>query len=294
MDIGTLASNLAVYRDDLAQARGAVQSDIPWYPYDILANLAHLDLLLNGDNRDLDSLVGGLPVADIGGADGDLAFVLERASSWKIDMVDTAATNMNGLRAARALQEQLGSSVEVWDIDLDAQFRLPAERYGLVLLLGILYHLQNPFYVLRALSEQSEHLVLSTRVARFAGPKRTPIADLPVAYLVDPTETNNDPTNYWMFSLTGLDRLVRRAGWTVLDQVSVGDVEDSDPSSPEHDERRFLLLRSTRAPAQPRRLQQTSSQEPSNDRPIQRQMRSAAARARRRLGAARRAVRSGP
>jgi tRNA (mo5U34)-methyltransferase len=247
--IDALVSNLAAYRDELARARGAVRAPIAWYPYDILANVVHLDRLLSGENRDLDRLVGRLPVADIGGADGDLAFVLERACGWKIDMIDTAAANMNGLRAARALREQLGSSVEIWDIDLDAQFRLPAERYGLVLLLGILYHLQNPFFVLRALSTQSEHLLLSTRVARFAGPGRTSIAELPLAYLVDPAETNDDPTNYWMFSPAGLDRLVRRAGWTVVDQLSVGDVEQSDPSSPEHDERRFLLLRSTRPAA---------------------------------------------
>jgi hypothetical protein len=77
-------------------------------------------------------------------------------------------------------------------------------------------------------------LLLSGENHRFAGPERTPIADLPVGYLVDPAETNNDPTNYWIFSATGLDRLVRRAGWTVLDQVSVGEAEQSDPSSPEH------------------------------------------------------------
>lgn len=295
MDIGTLATNLAVYRDDLAHARGAVRSDIAWYPYDILGNLVHLDQLLTGENRDLDRLVGGLPVADIGGADGDLAFVLERACGWKLDMIDTAATNMNGLRAARALREQMGSNVEVWDIDLDAQFRLPAERYGLVLLLGILYHLQNPFYVLRALSEQSKHLMLSTRVARFAGPERTAIADLPVAYLVDPAETNNDPTNYWMFSVTGLDRLVRRAGWTVLDQVSVGDLVDSDPSSPEHDERRFLLLRSTRLAVGRRARRESAAagpevQEPGSGRPARGQVGRVAASARRRLGSVRRAT----
>ena len=87
--------------------------------------------------------------------------------------------------------------------------------------------------------------MLSTRVARFAGPARTPIGDLPVAYLVAPAETNNDPTNYWMFSPAGLERIVHRAGWSILESMSVGDVEASDPSSPEHDERAFMLLRST-------------------------------------------------
>lgn len=247
MDIGTLDERLPSCRQRMAAARQAIGPGIPWYPYDILATVSQLNGLLHGENRDLDRLAGGLPVADIGGADGDLAFVLEQECGWPIHLIDTAPTNMNGLRAARALREYLGSSVEIHDVDLDSQFALPAERYGLVLLLGILYHLQNPLYVLRELSRRTNYLLVSTKVARFAGDARVPIADLPVAYLVGPTETNNDPTNYWMFSPAGLNRIVERAGWTVLDQTSYGDVHGSDPSTPEHDERRFLLLRSEHA-----------------------------------------------
>jgi tRNA (mo5U34)-methyltransferase len=247
MDIGTLDERLPACRQRMAAARQAIGPGIPWYPYDILASVSQLNGLLHGDNRDLNRLAGGLPVADIGGADGDLAFVLEQECGWPMHLIDTAPTNMNGLRAARALREYLGSSVEIHDVDLDSQFALPAQRYGLVFLLGILYHLQNPYYVLRELSRRTNYLLLSTKVARFAGDARLPIADLPVAYLVGPTETNNDPTNYWMFSPAGLTRIVERAGWTVLDQTSYGDTHDSDPSSPGHDERSFLLLRSHHA-----------------------------------------------
>lgn len=252
MDIGELASRLPEQRRRLDAAREAIGNGIAWYPYDILGNLQHLDLVLSGENRDLERLAGGLPVADIGAADGDLSFVLEQTCGWTLDIIDTASTNMNGLDGARALRDHFGSQVQIHDIDLDSQFRLPRDRYGLVILLGILYHLQNPFYVLRELSLRTSYLLLSTRVARFAGADRTPIAGLPVAYLVGPTETNNDPTNYWMFSPAGLDQIVERAGWTVLDDASFGDAEGSDPASAEHDERRFLLLRSTRtAPSVP-------------------------------------------
>jgi hypothetical protein len=226
-------------------ARAAIGDGIVWYQYDILANLAQLDTLLHDGHRDLGALAADLPVADIGGADGDLAFVLEEAYGWEIDLVDTAVTNQNGLRAAHALREHLGSRVQIADIDLDSQFRLPRERYGLVFLLGILYHLQNPFFVLRELGRRAEYCLLSTRVARVAGERRTPIASLPVAYLVSPLETNNDPTNYWMFSPAGLERIVARAGWSILERNSVGDLLDSDPSAPDHDERVFMLLRST-------------------------------------------------
>jgi hypothetical protein len=246
-DIDDLAHRSTGYRDWLHAARAEIAEEIPWYRYDILGNLGRLNALLTGDNRDLGKLAGGQPVADIGGADGDLAFALERHCGWQVDLIDTAATNMNGLRGARALREHLSSNVEIHDIDLDSQFELPRERYGLAFLLGILYHLQNPFYVLRQLASHADYCVLSTRVIRVAGSDRTPVADLPVAYLVSATETNADATNYWMFSPAGLEQLVTRAGWALLERYSSGDVVTSDPSSPEHDERMFMLLRSVYA-----------------------------------------------
>ncbi len=247
MTIDDVMASLGVQVERLRTAREEIDNDFPWYLYDILANLVHIDAMLAGENRDLDRFAQGLPVADIGAADGDLAFVLEAEGQWEMDIVDTAATNMNGLRGARALRDHLGSKVAIYDIDLDQQFSLPRERYGLVFLLGILYHLQNPYYVLRQLATRSDYCILSTKVARYAGPSRTPIADLPVAYLVAPLETNNDPTNYWMLSPAGLERLVERSGWSVLGRLNVGNTAESDPVDPAKDERMFMLLRSATA-----------------------------------------------
>jgi tRNA (mo5U34)-methyltransferase len=249
VQIEQLTSDIGRHVERLRDARAAIGDGIAWYRYDILANLIHIESMLSEPHRDLGRLAGRLPVADIGAADGDLAFTVEDACGWDVDIIDTAPTNMNGLDGARALRDHLGSRVAVHDIDLDSQFRLPRERYGLVFLLGILYHLQNPFYVLRELAQRSTHCLLSTKVARFAGPDRTPIADLPVGYLVSPTETNNDPTNYWVLSPAGLERLVDRAGWDVLDTLNVGNTVASDPASPDGDERQFMLLRSRSAPA---------------------------------------------
>lgn len=245
MNVADLVDHLSAQTERLRDARLQIDEDIPWYQYDILANLVHVNAMLSGENRDLGRLTQGLPVADIGAADGDLAFALEDLAGWQVDILDTPATNMNGLRGARALREHLHSSVEIHDIDLDRQFALPRERYGLVFFLGILYHLQNPYYALRELASHAAHCLLSTRVARFAGPEHTPIGELPVAYLVGPEETNSDATNYWILSPAGLKRLVRRAGWSILDRLNVGDTASSDPAAPEHDERMFLLLRST-------------------------------------------------
>jgi SAM-dependent methyltransferase len=244
MRIDDLAVGLDAQAERLRNARAEIGDDIAWYPYETMGNVPHVDRLLSGENRDLERLAQGRPVADIGAADGDLAFALEDLAGWPIDIIDNAATNMNGLRGARALREHLGSHVQIHEIDLDQQFRMPRDRYGLIFFFGILYHLQNPYYAMRELARRSSYCLLSTKVARFAGPKRTPIADLPLGYLVAPDETNNDPTNYWILSPAGLERLVTRAGWTILDRVNVGNIANSDPSTPENDERMFVLLRS--------------------------------------------------
>jgi hypothetical protein len=244
MNIDHFIENLASQEERLRAARSEIGGDIEWYPYHILGNVFHLAEMLSAENRDLDVLAQGLPVADIGAADGDLSFALEQVADWQVDIVDTAATNMNGLRGARALRDHLKSSAQIYDIDLDSRFTLPRDRYGLTFLLGTLYHLQNPYYMMRELALHSSHCLLSTRVARFAGPDRQQIGDLPVGYLLAPNETNNDSTNYWIFSPAGLERLVERAGWRLLDRLNVGNTADSDPSGPENDERMFLLLAS--------------------------------------------------
>jgi hypothetical protein len=243
MRIDDLAQDLSPHADRLAAARASISEPIVWYQYDTLGNLLGIDALLTGEDRDLDALAMGLPVADIGAADGDLAFTLEAVFGWELDIIDTAATNQNGLRGARLLKQALDSRVSIHDIDLDQQFRLPRDSYGLVLLLGILYHLQNPFYVLRELSKRARHCLLSTRVFRLAGPERSEIAHLPVGYLVGPAELNNDATNYWMFTPAGLERLVERAGWNVVSRLNVGDTATSRPDSIEADERMMMLLR---------------------------------------------------
>jgi hypothetical protein len=232
---------------DFAPVVRAVKDDanvaFPWYPYDTLGNFIHLDRLLSGPNRRLLELAGIRRIADIGGADGDLAVFLASLGA-EVDLIDHGPTNHNGLAGARYLVDTFGSSVTIQDLDLDSQFTLAPHAYGLAFLLGVLYHLQNPFFVLRALSESADFLILSTRVAQIAN--RVRISALPVAYLLDAHECNDDATNYWIFSLPGLLRLIDRAGWDVLDVITVGCTTDSEPAAPDRDERAFCLLASRR------------------------------------------------
>lgn len=246
MDITKLKAHADAWAKELAAVKSqAAASDFPWYPYDTLANFIHLDKVLTGSRRDLLGLAEGKPIADIGAADGALAFLLEKLGH-QVDILDYGPTNFNTLRGARLLKEALKSKVEIHEIDLDSQFRLPRTDYGLIFFLGILYHLKNPYFVLESLEKATRHLLVSTRVAKLAGRKKTEIAGLPVAYLVDPSETNSDSTNYWIFSQEGLRRIFSRTGWEIRGFVTVGNTKNSDPATPAGDERAFCLLESRR------------------------------------------------
>lgn len=245
MDIEDMVKRGQAFRADLLNRKTAIDPAFPWYPYDTMSNLLHLNGLLSGRHRGVFAEIAGGAVADIGAGDGDLGFFLDQEFGCAVDLIDHGPTNFNGLQGARRLAVDLGSSARVHDIDLDTQFSLPRQDYSAIFLLGILYHLKNPFFVLEALAKTSKLCFLSTRVAQLTPDHRTRLTDAPVAYLLDPNECNNDSTNYWIFSLAGLRRILTRTGWQVFDLVTVGCTSGSNPASPDGDERAFCLLRST-------------------------------------------------
>jgi tRNA (mo5U34)-methyltransferase len=260
MDAAQMLTEASAFSARLeAVKRDLAPSDFGWYPYGSLSNFGHLDRMLTGDNRDLLALADGGPILDIGAADGDTAFFLASLGQ-RVHVIDYAPTNFNGCRGFKALRDALGADVPLSELDLDSQFALPEGRFGLALVLGLLYHLKNPFYFLERLAASVDHIVLSTRVTRFNVQNGAKVADgvnasrvdlktVPVAYLVDPYETNNDPTNFWIFTVAGLQRILSRTGWQVLDLITLGATDASDPATAEGDERAFLLARSATAGA---------------------------------------------
>jgi tRNA (mo5U34)-methyltransferase len=232
----TFSTRIEALRSSLAPA------DFSWYPYGSLNNMLHLRGIFN--EYPLKALTASRHVADIGAADGDVAFLMA-SLGYDVDVIDFAPTNANGLRGYRALAGslKLPGRVALVERDIDSQFELPASRYDLVFFLGILYHLKNPFFVLEKLSRHARHLLVSTRVMRFAPDERY-LSGLPLAYLLGPTESNNDATNYWILTEAALRRLADRAGWDVLRLETVGDTASSNPCDPQRDERAFALLRS--------------------------------------------------
>ncbi len=236
-----LEERSALFGAKLQQVKKDIDASFPWYPYGTLNNFSALRPIFN--DFPLDQLVGQTrKTLDIGAADGELAFFLETLG-YGVDIIDYPPTNYNHLRGARLLKDRLNSRMEIYERDLDSQFPTLTEKYGLVFFLGILYHLKNPFYVLEQLSRISGYLIVSTRIARFT-PDGTQISAYPLAYLLAPDESNNDSTNYWIFSQKGLERIVERTGWTMQKLITLGDVVHSNPSAQDRDERAFALLKS--------------------------------------------------
>jgi SAM-dependent methyltransferase len=244
LDGDGLEAQARAFMGELDGIKTTIDPDFPWYPYGILNNFIHLNPIFR--QFPLDTLVRGKAILDIGAADGDLSFFLERLG-FAPEIIDHGPTNFNNLQGARLLARHLRSSVVIHDVNLDSYFAMPAASYDLVFFLGILYHLRNPILVMESLAKVTQFMLVSTRVARFA-PNGQAISDIPVAYLVNPMESNNDSTNYWTFSAAGLTRLFDRTGWDVLASLSVGDTRQSEPARPDRDERAFALLRSRHEP----------------------------------------------
>jgi len=218
---------------------------IVWYPYRTLTAFSIFDKLLTGPRRKLLDLAAGDPIIDVGCGDGGLAFFLE-SLGCEVWAVDNPHLNHNHMRGFSALRTALNSSVVFEAVDLDSQFRLPEDVFGLAILLGVLYHLKNPYYVLEALAPHARYCLLSTRIAQRT-PKGTTIKNESLAYFLAPGEANDDWTNYWIFSETALRCLIDRTGWDICDFLTIG-ATGSEPARGDLDERAFCLLQSRHCP----------------------------------------------
>jgi hypothetical protein len=214
-----------------------------WYPYGTLESVGLLEQLSADAGLNLLEICQGQygKVADIGAADGDLAFFLEN-QGLSVDAIDNEATNFNAFAGMRLLKDALNSSITIKSVDLDAQFDLPSKKYDVVFLLGTLYHLKNPFFVLEKLAQMTRYCFASTRVAKQTCDGHL-LSPYPVAYLLGPRECNDDYTNYWIFTDEALKRLIDRTGWSLLSQLNIGDATNSTPADSDRDERAFVFLR---------------------------------------------------
>jgi tRNA (mo5U34)-methyltransferase len=246
-DVKEVARQAILFEKHLNQIKESLAPrEILWYPYRTLTIFPILDKVLTGPRRNLLDLAAGDPILDLGCGDGAVSFFLE-SLGCDVRAIDGFHTNHNSMRGFTELRAALQSSVPVEVMDLDSQFRLTEEIYGLALFFGVLYHLKNPYYVLETLAARARYCLLSTRIAQQT-PGGISMKNEPLAYLLDPAESNDDATNYWVFSEVALRRLLDRSGWDVLDFHVMGVDQGSEPARLDRDQRAFCLLKSRICP----------------------------------------------
>lgn len=213
-------------------------ASIPWYPYDSLSNLWHLDGLLPDGLKDaLQGGDAGLRVLDIGAADGDLGYFFE-SRGCRVDFLDNPPTNFNDCRGLKAMAAALDSPSRLLEQDIDRAISLDGQ-YDLAIALGLLYHLRNPMLLMFELALHAKAMILSTRVAP-EWPGGTRVDQHAGAYLYRCREANDDPTNYWCFTPKGLKTALRRCGWDVKTLALVGAGDDANPVDNDRDQRCFV------------------------------------------------------
>lgn len=230
-------------RVDAAKASLA-STGIEWYPYDSLASVWFIHRLLESAGLELADLIGREAVLDAGSGDGHISFFFE-SLGYAVDAVDYPYTNHNGMAGIRALKTAIHSNIGITVADIDTDFRAPRRNYGLIACLGVLYHIRNPIYLLERFARSCRYCIVSTKIANRLPDHEGSVRDIPIAYLVGPTELNNDKTNFWIFSRAGFERAVERSGFQMLAAISSVPEAISYPASGD-DERLFCLLKSTR------------------------------------------------
>jgi tRNA (mo5U34)-methyltransferase len=100
---------------------------------------------------------------------------------------------------------------------------LSPERVGqfdVVLFLGVLYHLQNPYAALERVASVCRRRLIVETVVDMVGVRRPAVAFYPAG------ELNGDPTNWWAPNEPAMHGMLRAVGFTRVETVT------SVPSAP--------------------------------------------------------------
>ncbi len=267
------------------------RENIELYDLDTLDNIGLiLGLLDDRMAADLDAMPNRTMI-DIGCANGELGFAFEEAG-FSVALLDRShvaerqgsLVPQNAPLVASIIARHKGSRAVIFDEDIDDCFE-PARvvegfarshhldaafrRFGLGVMVGVLYHLKNPYSAIEKMGEVCDHLVVGTWVADCLPDRRRFIEDEQVVFLLQDRQLAEDPTNYWIFTRRSFRVLVERAGWHILAELSLTNPPDDGAvprrgrlerllpwrarpagvSAPDHVKQRVFMLLERREPA---------------------------------------------
>lgn len=207
--------------------------------------------------------LAGLSVLDIGAWDGYFSFAAERRGAARVVALDHYAWSVDQVAQRRFTAEREARGVpmspwhevpELWrpdDLAGRAGFDLARRRlasqvqpevgdfmtmeldrlgtFDVVLFLGVLYHLQDPFVALRRLAQVTGRLAIVETVCMVVpGVEHHPLWEL-----FEGDELDNDPGNWWAANAAGLAAMARAAGFSTVEMK--GHPAADDPPNAGHD-----------------------------------------------------------
>lgn len=161
----------------------------------------------------------GKTIIDVGAWDGFFSFVCKRQGAQRVLATDQWAWDHSpgGNQGFLTARELLASNVEHLKIDVFELSPATVGTFDIVLFLGVLYHLQDPFMALRRLREITRDFILvETHVVSYLEQEHVPVMEF-----YETNELNNDSTNWWGPNLTCLHRMMRAAGFPRIETVCV-------------------------------------------------------------------------
>jgi tRNA (mo5U34)-methyltransferase len=158
----------------------------------------------------------GLSVLDIGSWDGFFSFEAERRGARDVLATDHFCWSGEGWGTREGfdyIHARLNSSVRAQDVDVPNLDPAVLGRFDLVLLLGVLYHVKDPYRCLEAAATMcSDHLVVETVTAMAHEP-------MPVMRLFRPMELADDPTNFWAPNVPAMEVMLTNMGFSRIEAV---------------------------------------------------------------------------
>lgn len=192
--------------------------------------------------------LSGKSVLDIGAYDGFFSFEMERRGAarvvaldhyvWALDLPkaiaywrecnergipldpDAEAAKLHpdelpGMLAYKTAHQALGSKVETVVQDFLEADAAELGTFDVVLFLGVLYHMQNPFRALQKVAELTRGVaIIETEAMALPGNEHRALCEF-----FEGAELNNDPSNWWAPNEKAVAGMCRAAGFSRAEVV---------------------------------------------------------------------------
>lgn len=175
-----------------------------------ISGLGSYEVLKRRADRLFEGRIRGRSVLDVGAWDGFFSFEAEKQGAARVLATDHYCWSGPGWGSKAGfdyVHAKTGSNVESLDIDVLDLSCHTVGTFDVVLFLGVLYHLKDPFGGLeRVASICKETLMIETAGAMFDCPE-------PVMRFYLGAELNNDATNFWVPNPRCLENMLREVGF---------------------------------------------------------------------------------